>query len=101
MIECEKCGRYFHSDDINDCPKCGIELCEYCYEIHVGYCLAEEDDDEEDDEKLPGECSNCGQNLVLDVDYDTSTLYCEDCDFEMDVTQQLASVADELEDNDE
>lgn len=94
MIECEKCKRYFHSDEIKECPKCLTELCECCYEIHVGYCLAEEYAEEDDDEKLPAECPDCGQKLELDVDYATSTLYCEDCDFEMDVTEQLASADD-------
>lgn len=35
------------------------------------------------------------------MDYETSTLYCDDCDFEMDITQQLAlaAAADELDDD--
>lgn len=96
MIECENCRRYFHSDDIKECPKCEIELCEYCYEIHVGYCLAEQSIiEEDDDEKLPVECPNCGQDLELDVYYNMYTLYCENCGFNMDVTEQMVSTVDD------
>nr|DAY67652.1 MAG TPA: hypothetical protein [Caudoviricetes sp.] len=48
MIECEECGRYKHVDDIEECPKCGMELCESCYQEHVKRCLnpeVYEDDD--------------------------------------------------------
>lgn len=91
MIECEGCRRYFHVDEINECPNCVIELCESCYKIHIGLCLAEEEEEDTDDEKLPAECPNCGEELELDINYDKTTLYCEECDFEMDVTERLAS----------
>lgn len=102
MIECEKCGIYFYSDEINECPECATELCESCYESHIRICLlgASNEDTEDDSEKLPAECPSCGNKLELDVDYDTSTLYCEECKFEMDVTEQLASNDDHLEDDD-
>lgn len=50
MIECTKCGDYFHADEIENCPNpdCLHELCEGCRIEHVGPCLA--GPDEEDDE---------------------------------------------------
>jgi hypothetical protein len=49
MIECEneKCGRYFHADDIQQCPECGKELCEDCFQKHVKGCLNKGNLDEE------------------------------------------------------
>lgn len=38
MIECEVCGEYFHSDDIQSCPKCGDDICEGCFQEHVKQC---------------------------------------------------------------
>lgn len=48
MIECEQCGRYNHVDDIEECPVCGNELCESCYQGHVIRCLNPEIDEEYD-----------------------------------------------------
>ena len=89
MIECELCENYFHADEINSCPKCGIELCESCYEKHVTECIAQGifEDDEEEECKYPHQCPKCGEELELDVSPgETSTIYCKnpDCDFEMD-----------------
>ncbi|MCE5220603.1 MAG: hypothetical protein LLF98_04855 [Clostridium sp.] len=39
MIECERCGRDFHADEIESCPKCDKELCTDCYNKHVGKCM--------------------------------------------------------------
>ena len=101
MIECEKCGNYFHADDIRECPKCGLELCEECYEQHVVSCMLEDYDDLNDDyDKPPTYCPNCDEKLELDIDYNHSTLYCEECGFELDVTNELED-EDEDEDEDE
>lgn len=44
---------------------------------------------------LPHECPKCGERLELDVNYGatkgtyTSQLLCNNCDFELDVTEEL------------
>ncbi len=47
MIECERCGRYFHSDEIECCPKCGDEFCEGCFQEHVKSCCNNESEENE------------------------------------------------------
>lgn len=93
MIECELCGGYFHPDEISNCPKCGIEICERCFEKHVRFCEESDDNDEYDDNdeiaKLPRECPECGAELELDVDYNKTTLLCPECDYELDVTEEF------------
>ena len=90
MIECELCGEYFHADDIDACPKCGIELCEGCYQTHVTKCMLSDFEDEENDNscnKYPHECPKCGCELELDIGFnEPSKIYCTnpECDFEME-----------------
>lgn len=98
MIECEMCENYFHVDDIKNCPKCGMELCESCFEKHVLDCLnLDEDDIIENDESVPRVCPLCGEELELDINYSNSgeglilELICSNsnCDFMLDVTDVL------------
>lgn len=100
MIECELCGGYFHADDIERCPNCGIELCPSCFKEHVVVCLNDDDnfDDEMSDMRLPAECPQCGEKLELDIEFATNgnghtkRLYCvnEECDYELDITNKFS-----------
>ena len=75
MIECDICTNYFHADDIETCPECGIELCPSCYENHVTRCLSQSTaDDDDDDDKYPHECPNCGEDLELDCKSELKSL---------------------------
>ncbi|WP_050354689.1 hypothetical protein [Gottschalkia purinilytica] len=79
---------------IRECSECLLELCESCYEEHYCSKLIAEDDVYEEGEKLPKYCPRCEEKgvfeeLELDIEYDSTTLYCEKCDFKIDATQQL------------
>lgn len=100
MIECDICGCYFVPDEISNCPKCGIEICERCFEKHVNCCGEDADMDEEEyDENneianLPRECPNCEAELELDTGYDETTLLCPECDYQLDVTDEFKNLED-------
>lgn len=108
MIECEICSKYFHSDEIENCPECSLELCPSCYEEHVGSCLNDGNDEdiESSDSNIPTECPKCGESLELDIDYSKDgngykkTLYCSNskCDYFIDVTKEMPD-KDEDEDD--
>lgn len=93
MIECESCKRYFHADDIEKCPNCGMELCEECFQSHVPRCLNPElfEDDEEEESSIPHICPECGEELKLDIDSEESMrVICSnpDCDYQQQLTQE-------------
>ena len=46
MEQCEKCGKYFHPDEISWCRECDMELCQSCYNK---YMKEQASFDEEDD----------------------------------------------------
>ena len=100
MIECGICEGHFHPDEISNCPKCGIEICERCFEKHVNCCgediHMDEDEYEENDEiaNLPRECPKCGAELELDTGYDETTLLCPECDYQLDVTAEFQKLED-------
>lgn len=102
MIECEICGKYFHADDIKNCPECDLELCPECYEKHITKCIAEKynfDNEIKEESTIPRICPKCEEELALDIDPDGSArVYCSNCDFveELDSTQ-----LDELNEDDE
>lgn len=99
MIECELCGGYFHPDEIRECPECGIEICEKCFENHVCACRQEDYIGEEEGDEitnLPRECPKCGAELELDTYYDETTLLCSECDYQLDVTEEFKRIDDEL-----
>ena len=85
MIECELCGRFFHADEIEECPVCGKELCPECYENHVSKCLLGEfnfDEEYEEESLIPHKCPICKEPLELDIDSDGSArVCCSKCDF--------------------
>lgn len=44
MIECEMCGEYFKSDEIEPCPNsdCDLDdLCQNCFDKHATKCMLE------------------------------------------------------------
>lgn len=94
MVECEICGNYFHIDEIEECPKCGMELCPSCYENHVSNCLFEEYDSVQEDYEegtIPHFCPNCEEQLTLDIDpsengtVKSARVYCEKCGFKQEL----------------
>lgn len=99
MIACEICGNYFHVDDIQECSKCGIELCPECAEKHISKCIVGEDNnnDYEEDNLIPSECPKCGEELELDIDYDKQMLFCTNrsCDYSLDVTNEMECLMQE------
>ncbi len=99
MIKCDCCEeeRWFHPDDIRECPKCGVEICEECFIRHNCGVLEDEEESNEESLDVPKICPECGEELDLDVDYDTTTLICENCDYKLDVTDEFKK----LEENDE
>lgn len=99
MIECECCGGWFHPDEIRECPECGIEVCEECFEAHIQSCTDFDDIDDTNEELLnvPRECPKCGEELELDIDYGTTTVMCPKCDFELDVTDEFSKLKDDDE----
>jgi len=95
MIECESCKRYFHADEIDSCPECGAELCEHCYQNHVKNCVFNNNFDDDSKGVLDSECPQCGKKLELDIDDDRSTLICNGCSYELDVTDELTDCEEE------
>lgn len=94
MVECEICGNYFHIDEIEECPECGIELCPSCYEKHVSNCLFEEYDsvlEDHEEGTIPHVCPNCEKKLTLDIDpsedgtIKSARVCCESCDFQQEL----------------
>ena len=47
MTECEVCDEFFDDDDIQECPNCGMILCEHHYQEHVKQCGDRFDEDNE------------------------------------------------------
>lgn len=98
MMECDICGDYFHPDEISNCPKCDIEICESCFENHVRCCGEDTDMDDENDEisNLPRDCPDCGDKLELDTDpnSDKNTLLCNQCGYQLDVTAEFKKIDD-------
>lgn len=104
MIECEVCGNFFHVDEIEECPKCGRELCPSCYEKHVTACMLDTDEpaEQEMESTIPHICPDCGHQLHLDLEPDGSArVYCEQCDYVQELNvEQLAELQGD-EDQDE
>lgn len=112
MIKCEICENYFHADDIQFCPECGIELCPKCYQRHVLKCIAEkcnfeDEDDEEEESTILHICPNCEEQLALEQDQDGSArVYCPNCDFvkelnEKQLTELNQDEVEEAENNED
>lgn len=107
MMECEICREYFHADNIEACPRCGLELCPECYERHVSLCMAEEwfDKKEREESTIPHICPKCGEELELALEMDGSaSVYCPNsaCDFEEELDdEQLAELNGDEDDDDE
>lgn len=105
MIECEICGRYFHADDIENCPECDIELCPDCYEEHVSKCMAEKynlNDEFEAESTIPHICPNCQEELDLDTDSNGGArVYCSNCDFVEELDEEQLAELNQCEDYEE
>ncbi|HBE9444666.1 hypothetical protein [Clostridioides difficile] len=77
MIQCNLCGGYFHSDEIDSCPNtsCSKELCSNCYQEHVTICLNSSfEDDDYVEEKYPSKCPYCDEELELDLEVEGDTI---------------------------
>lgn len=41
---------------------------------------------------VPTECKKCGEKLELDVDTDRQILYCPNCDYTFDATEEFRKI---------
>ena len=85
------CKRWFHADDIEQCPECGLELCPSCYECHVTKCTLQLNDEDyiEAEEDIPHTCPNCGGILQPDFNFDGSIdIFCDECGFSNSFNQK-------------
>lgn len=101
MIECERCGKWVHPDEVRECSECNIELCEGCFETHIQSCtdFYDPDDTVEESLNVPRECPKCGEELELDIDYEITSVMCPKCDFELDVTEEFKKLDNDDEDD--
>lgn len=99
MIQCNCCGGWFHPDEIRECPECGIEVCDGCFENHIKMCrkFDDIDDDHEEELDVPRVCPVCNEPLELNVDYDKTTVMCSNCDYELDVTDEFKNLEEDEE----